>query len=100
MTEEAIKKIGTMYNLFGRCENHEAICKNCKHLTVHEANRRWYKCECYGESSSDSTDWRCSWLACGLYNRPYDGKPVIEVKKHTGRKKKEEQIDGQLDLCL
>ncbi len=98
MTENAQKKIGRMYELFGHCENNEAICKNCKHLTSYTANRRWYKCECFGNSSSESTDWRIGWLACGLYNKPYDGKPVVEIRAR--KKKKDLQVEGQMEMEL
>ena len=100
MTENAQKKIGRMYELFGHCENNEAICKNCKHLTSYTANRKWYKCECFGNSSSESTDWRIGWLACGLYNEPYTGTPVVEIKMHEKRKKLTVQIEGQMVLNL
>jgi len=98
MTENARKKIYRMYELFGHCENNEAICKNCKHLTSYTASRKWYKCECFGNSSSESTDWRIGWLACGLYNKPYDGKPVVEIR--TRKKKKDLPVDGQMEMEL
>ena len=99
MTDDAIKKIGRMYDLFGHCENREAICRDCDHLKSYTANRKYYKCECYGDTSSEATDWRVGWIACGLYNKPYEGdKPVIEAKKHARRKKTEEPMEGQMSL--
>lgn len=98
MTEEAKRKIDAMYKLFGHCKDVNARCIECRHLQKFTVNRTWYKCRCYGTSSSEATDWRCSWSACGLFNSTYNGKPVIDVKKNTGRKKAEEQIEGQMSL--
>lgn len=94
--KEAGKKIETMYDFFGHCEDKDAICKNCEHLCSYTANRKWYKCECYGKSSSDATDWRIGWLACGLFNKPYDGKPVMLCKQR--KRKKDGQIEGQMEF--
>ena len=99
MTDEAKKKIYLMYELFGCSSDKDAVCKNCDHLRKHNANRTWYKCECYGDTSSEATDWRISWTACGLFNKPYEGqKSMIEIKKHYGRKKKQIEIEGQMTL--
>jgi hypothetical protein len=46
-------------------------CATRKHL-IHggTSHRRSYlKCALYGNSSSESTDWRKKWEGCGAYNR-------------------------------
>ena len=98
MTEESKKKIYVMYKLFGQCDNKDARCIECNHLTSYTAGRKWYKCECYGTSSSEATDWRFSCHACGLFNQHYGGKPVNDIKKHQARGKHDEQIEGQMSL--
>lgn len=98
MTEEPKKKIYMMYKLFGQAKDKDARCIGCCHLTSYTAGRKWYKCECYGTSSSAATDWRCSWHACGLYNQQYGGKLIKEVKKHQSKEKHEDQVEGQLSL--
>jgi hypothetical protein len=46
-------------------------CATCKYL-VHggtSSRRSYLKCQIYGKSSSESTDWRKKWEGCGAYNR-------------------------------
>lgn len=90
------KKNDLMYELFGKDEEHQ--CKTCKNLSLYEANRKYYKCSVYGNTNSESTDWRLKWSACGFYNKDYDWIPVIEYKKHMPRKKAETQINGQMTI--
>lgn len=90
-----LKKIDLMHEMFGIASEK---CATCDHLVRCEANRVYYKCECYGNTDSEATDWRKSYRSCGLYNKPYNGTPIIEVKKHFPRKEGEEQIEGQLSL--
>ena len=60
--------ISTMHRLFGKTEGQR--CKDCDHLIRYKANRTYYKCQWYGESSSEATDWRLKYDACGLFNKP------------------------------
>jgi hypothetical protein len=71
-----------MHKLFGKSEH---ICKDCEHFKKINtsglmARRFVQKCECYGITHSESSDWAQKWQACGLFNQPYNGKPVIEVR--------------------
>ena len=86
--------IETMYRLFGKSPGN--YCKECNHFTGNPGS--YHKCECYGKSASEATDWNVYNIACGLFNNPYSGSPVINYKKHSGRKKLEEQIEGQMSL--
>lgn len=71
-------KIQRMWGLFGRdCEH---TCRECNHLKKYEQGRVFNKCECYGISSCESTDFPVSFFACGLFNKPYDGEPVYLQK--------------------
>lgn len=91
------RKISAMHDLFGMDPLHK--CKDCKYLCSYEANRKWYKCQVYGVTNSEATDWRLSYMACGLYpDKQYDGKPIIEMLKHQQRMKPESQIDGQMEF--
>ena len=98
MESKRYKQILQMYKLFGQTKNPDAICRDCRHLHTYTAERKYYKCSVYGDTRSDATDWRIGWIACGMYGKPYTGKPVIETVKHAGRKKPEEPIEGQLSL--
>ena len=43
-------------------------CKGCVHLVRYTPGARSFlKCELAGVSSSEASDWRAKWLACGLY---------------------------------
>ena len=86
-----------MYKLFGFTVGKH--CKTCDHLVKHTpTDRSFYKCECYGETSSEATDWRVGSPACGLYNKPYKDKPVVTTV--VPWRKPERQIDGQMRLDL
>ncbi len=66
MTE---RKIQAMHTRFGTCGVLQ--CRDCCHLisgSYHD--KRYHKCELYGMSHSEATDWRLSYLACGMYNVP------------------------------
>lgn len=90
-------KIERMYDLFGKTEQLKK-CESCDHLVAERANRTYYKCEIYGLSDSEATDFRKSWAACGQYNRPWNG-DIPVYKLYTGVSKKEDvQCEGQLSL--
>ena len=95
MTE---RKIHAMHRRFGTCG--VMRCKTCKHcLCIDHHNRRYYKCELYGVSYSEATDWRLSYPACGAYNMPVDIKrwePIITQIIRSPNTPK--PIDGQLDF--
>lgn len=76
--EMAIRKIEAMYHYFGCGTGH---CADCEHLIRKVYDRTYYKCEVYGDSNSEATDWRKSWPACGLIGRTYpeDYRRVVEM---------------------
>ena len=56
------RKIDAMHAHFGTCEGVQ--CKGCRHLISGEwHDRRYHKCELYGLSHSEATDWRLSYQA-------------------------------------
>ena len=62
-----MKKIDLMHSMFGRTA--EKKCKDCSHFKSIEFSRTYYKCEVYGLSHSEATDWRVNYPACGLFNK-------------------------------
>lgn len=91
-----IRKIDLMHKLFGELPDRK--CKDCSHLASYTANRKYYKCECYGNTSSEASDWRLKWTACGLIDVPiYEGVPIIKQIRPLNWKP-EEQIEGQVSL--
>ena len=63
----AIKKIDAMHYYYGCAEGK---CEDCEHFITIRHDRLYHKCEMYGVSSSEASDWRCSYPACGLFNKP------------------------------
>lgn len=77
----ALRKIDLMHRVFGKCEGH--ICKECSNLwsgLYHD--RRLKKCEVYGMTHSEASDWAQKYEACGMFNRDYDGEPIIRLVRH------------------
>lgn len=79
----------------GRC----AECCNFVHGRYHD--RCYNKCVAYGLSHSEATDWRAKYLACGLFNRPFDQirpkrRPLVEVFR--AKEAKLGPMDGQISM--
>ncbi len=95
------RKIDLMHNLYSKDPAH--TCGDCCNYWSARAgeycNRPLRKCERYGLTHSEASDWAKSWTACGMFNVPVPGKyrPVIETVR--GEKKKDSTpFDGQLSL--
>lgn len=89
------RKIDVMYARFGVGVG---ICGNCPHFVERIFGRRYFKCEIYGLSYSEATDWRKNWLACGLIGKEAEPglRPVIETLQRA--KEEEQPIDGQITM--
>lgn len=87
------RKIDLMHQYFGKADG---FCKECSNLVKHTKNRSYYKCRAYGETASDASDWRTGYRACGLYNKPYIGRRIIELARRN--RSTTDQIEGQLSL--
>lgn len=95
MTSE--QKAERMYKRFGKLTDGRK-CKDCDNLIKSVANRTYYKCAIYGNTRSESSDWRISNLACGMMNREYRGTPIIKLRE--SHSKPDEQIEGQLTVFI
>ena len=93
------RKIHAMHKRFGTCGVFR--CKDCEHLIGWKYhNRQLYKCELYGLTHSEATDWRLSYQACGMYNMPQDMDrwvPLLEQIKHSPKGVKP-PIEGQMRI--
>ncbi len=93
------RKIFAMHKRFGTCGVFR--CRDCTHLIGGKYHdKQLYKCELYGLTHSEATDWRLSYQACGMYNMPQDMDrwvPMIEQIRHAP-KGQESPIEGQIDF--
>lgn len=86
------RKLDRMHELFG--VEYGKKCKDCYHLQG--GKNEYRKCDVYGHSASESTDWALSWEACGLYNKDWHGDvPIVRLQRG---ERKEEQIPGQMSM--
>ena len=95
-----LRKIDKMHYLFGKSDGK---CKNCEHYSTFKYHDKSYrKCEEYGITQSEASDWKAGYEACGLFpnkENPY-GRYIMELRigGKCRKKKQEEQIDGQMTL--
>lgn len=72
----AVRKIELMHRMFGKDEAHK--CGECNNLcTFRYRDKTYRKCEIYGVTHSQASDWAKRWTACGLFNGHYHGDRVI-----------------------
>lgn len=92
------RKIELMHKLFGAAEGQK--CKDCCHfLTGRYHDRIYHKCEVYGLTHSDASDWRNGFQACGLFNQLTDRNNIIRLaERDTVPREPDEPIPGQMDL--
>ena len=94
------RKIHAMHKRFGTCGL--LRCKGCCHLIGGKYHdRQYYKCELYGLSHSEATDWRLSYQACGMYNVPQDMDrwvAVLDDILHAKKPALELQLAGQMKI--
>jgi len=91
---KTIRKIELMHRQFGITEG--KTCKDCSNLHKREWSRRYYKCRVYGMSQAESTDWRLSYNACGLFNKEWHGGEIVRLVHSTFDRVYEDQpIEGQ-----
>lgn len=92
----ALRKLDLMHKTFGRDDVHK--CGDCNHFVqgkYHDKTLR--KCECYGLTHSEASDWAKSWTACGLFGKEYGRAPMIRFVA----KRKDDApaaISGQIGL--
>lgn len=101
--EEVNKKIELMYELFGKKDGKR--CGECSNLICGRYHDRILrKCEAYGLTHSEASDWVKRWEACGLFNAEYTGRQVIEIAKRRNYENKArdkrnmEIVDGQISM--
>jgi hypothetical protein len=93
------RKIELMHRCFGSVYGH--TCGECSHLCEGRYHDRILrKCEIYGLTHSEASDWAKGWCACGLLNQPYSGRPIMEQVRHNSMKPKETEqpLENQISF--
>ena len=95
MTE---RKIQVMHKRFGTCTG--LLCRDCCHLiTGKYRDRKYCKCELYGMSHSEASDWKLANIACGMYNMPVELDQWVPVLRQiTNSPKVAPPLDGQVKM--
>lgn len=95
MSQGATRKIDLMHQIYGFGSG---FCGLCPHFSEKVWSRAYHKCKVYGDSNSEATDWRKSWIACGLIDKPFPEGDRRVVEMVSARRKEEEQIPGQISM--
>ena len=93
------RKIDAMHKQFGQHDGKQ--CRDCCHLISGEWHvRRYHKCELYGLSHSEATDWRLKYQACGAYNVPREELDVYSpyLQALIRERNAEPPIEGQIKM--
>ena len=92
----AIRKIDLMHQLFGKASG---LCRDCSHYQrYHYRDKPYRKCEVYGITNSEASDWVGRYQACGLFNKPYPYKNSKIIRHLRCEKEIEKPIEGQTTL--
>lgn len=92
---KSTRKIQYMWMRFGNVNDHK--CKECCHFTRFKYHDYKYsKCRVYGDTASQATDWSGRNIACGMFNKPYDGVEIIEILKRSPRIEQVSENQGRL----
>lgn len=90
----ALTKIDAMHHFYGFGTGQ---CKDCPHFIRKVWDRTFNKCTVYGDSNSAATDWRLSYQACGLIDKPFPEDDVRIVKRVT-RSFDDKPLPWQIDM--
>ena len=92
-------KIARMYAVFGKGEG---LCKDCSHrLSIYTHCKHFNKCEVYGNSASEATDWKVNQQACGAFNKDVPNREVYKAFAHARHVVVDnEQMPGQMEMEL
>lgn len=81
-----IRKLELMHRQFGVCEGKTCgTCTNFVQGRYRSMNLK--KCQVYGLTHSEASDWAKRWQACGCYNKEWTGEDIIQLVKHAPRPK-------------
>lgn len=91
-----MRKISQMYQWSGGTDYRHTCyeCKNC--VKVRRGNRTVYKCMVYGNTDSEASDWKQSYIACKHFDKPPGGVPIVKMCEK--KKQVNADIEGQMNI--
>ena len=93
-----LKNIDAMHAVFGVADP-ERKCHECQYFIEKIFDKKYFKCMIYGNTNSESTDWRKKYTACSLIDKEYAGIPIHEYTKRNSPTKEEEiPVEGQMRI--
>ena len=91
------RKIEAMHYKYGQSPLHK--CGDCPNFIAYEyCGKRLFKCLGYGDTRSESSDWRKSWTACRHYNQPFPKNERSLIECLTRPAKDNSPADGQIKM--
>jgi hypothetical protein len=90
-----MRKIEAMHHYYG---HGVGFCKDCPHFSEKIYSRTYFKCLVYGDSASEATDWRKSYVACGLIDKPFPDDERRVVERIVARKQEDQPLPGQMTI--
>lgn len=75
------RKLPAMHEMYGIAQGHK--CRDCCNIAQvityggKRSGKEYLKCKAYGDSGGEASDWGKNFLACGLYNIPFDEEPLL-----------------------
>ena len=71
------RKLPAMHEEYGKRPQHK--CRECCNLRKFVIRKReYYKCAAYGDTTGEGTDWGLNFMACGLFDIPFEGIPLLD----------------------
>ena len=87
------RKIKAMHELYGKQRG--VRCYECEHLIPYEGT---FRCEAYGLTSTNATQWWIYWTACGMRGKPLPDGYVPLYNRPVCRQRPIEIIEGQMSM--
>ena len=93
----AVRKIGLMHQLFGVASGR---CGDCFHFVQGQYRSKVLrKCEVYGFTHSEASDWAKRWTACGLFNQETQSENIIRLVRRANQTNDfPSELDGQMEM--
>ena len=95
----ALCKIALIHRLFGALDGH--TCRECSNFVKGRYHDRTIcKCNVYGITHSEASDWAGRWHACGMFNKTWDKQPVIRevVRERKQKGTDNSPLEGQIRI--